>query len=84
MISANEARALTRSFDAIAQELELIEEEIKAAATRESSSTWWCPDGRINKYSYGTLRARLEEAGYSVSIEYGYIDRFYIDWRAAK
>lgn len=82
MISASEARALTRSFDAIARELEMIEEEIKDTASRGSSSTWWYPNGRINQYSYGTLRARLEEAGYSVSIEYGHADKFYIDWRA--
>ena len=82
MISAREARALTRSFDAIAQELEMIEEEIKTAATKGRSSTWWCPGERINLYSYGDLKARLEEAGYSVSIRYGHIDKFYIDWRA--
>ena len=82
MISANDARALTRSFDAVARELEMIEEQIKFVATKGSFSTWWYPDGRIKQYSYGTLKAQLEEAGYAVTIEYGHADKFYIDWRA--
>jgi hypothetical protein len=44
MISASEARALTRSFDEVARELEMIEEQIKFAATKGSFSTWWYPD----------------------------------------
>jgi hypothetical protein len=84
MINASEARTLTRSFDAIARELKTIEEEIKTAATKGSFSTWWYPDGRIKRYSYGTLKARLEEAGYSVSIKYGDADKFHIDWRVVK
>jgi hypothetical protein len=84
MISASEARALTRSFDEVTRELEMIEEQIKFTATKGSFSTWWYPDGRIKRYSYGTLKARLEEAGYSVSINYGDADNFYIDWRGQK
>ena len=81
MIKASEARALAQSFDAIARELEMIEVEIKDSAEMGKYSTWWFPNGRLARYSYGTLKARLEEAGYAVSIEYG-CDKFYIDWRA--
>ena len=84
MISANDARALTRSFDAVARELEMIEVEIKASAEVGNYAIWWYPNGRLASYSYGTLKARLEEVGYAVTIEYGYADKFYIDWRAAK
>ena len=81
MISANDARALTRSFDAVARELEMIEVKIKDSAEMGKDFIWWFPKDRLAKYCYGTLKARLEEAGYVVSIEYDYDDKFYINWR---
>lgn len=84
MISAKEACALTRSFDVVARELEMIEVEIKKGAEIGKYSIRWFPTDRLARYSYGTLRARLEEAGYAVDIEYGCDDKFCIDWRAAK
>lgn len=80
MISAEEARALTWSFDPVAQELKMIEKQIKIEAAKGKFFTWWYPDGRIEQYSYRTLKMRLVEAGYYVSIEYDIVDRFYIGW----
>ena len=83
MIKASEARALTRSSDALARELEMIEAGIKESAEMGRYSIWWYPNDRLAQYHYGTLKARLEEAGYAVVIE-SCDDKFYIDWREVK
>lgn len=80
MISANEARALSKQYDVIKDELKLIEEQVCKIANEGGYSFWWFPK-RVQRHNYGTLKARLVEFGYSAEIEYGIQDKIYVSWR---
>lgn len=77
MLKASEAWALTKKYDKYAEQLEMIEQEIKKAAEQGESVTWWHCENMIF-YEREELVKRLNEFGYVVHDGGNVI---YINWR---
>lgn len=79
MLKASEAWAITKKSDKYAEQLSMIEQEVRKEAERGGISIWWNCEN-LAYYELKILTKRLEEFGYVTSMEG---DVIYINWRNA-
>ena len=83
MISAKEAFKLADQNTRIAEEMEMIDEEIRRAANEGRFFITWYSD-RLIEFQYSILKEKLEDEGYSVTIMYeDNAIQLYIYWHFA-
>lgn len=80
MLTANEALKISKNNSKVKEELELVEKEIRAAAERAETDTYFYCE-RLNSSERNALIAILIDHNYKVYSDYLNESKIYIKWR---